>query len=97
MPAFDGGDDCVGIGGPGEGLWLLVGSAQEADDGGLEIDDRAEDAALEAVAGQLGEEAFDGVKPGARCRREVEDEALVPVEPGAHLRSDACALRSCRG
>lgn len=37
MPALDGGDDFVGIGGPGEGLWLLVVLGEEAVDGGLEV------------------------------------------------------------
>ena len=35
---------------------------------------------------ELGEEALDGVEPGARGRREVEGEARMAVEPGAHLR-----------
>ena len=85
MPAFDGGDDFVGIGGPDKGLWLFVGSAQEAVDGGLEIDDRAEDAALEAGAGQLGEEAFDRIEPGGRGRGEMEMEPGMAFEPGADL------------
>ena len=54
--------------------------------GFLEIDDGSEDATLQTLLGQLGKVAFHGIEPGARCRREVEDEALVPVEPGAHLR-----------
>jgi hypothetical protein len=37
VPAFDGGDDLVGIGGPGEGLGLLVVLSKEAVDGGLEV------------------------------------------------------------
>jgi len=36
VPALDGGDDFVGIGGPGEGLWLLVVLGEETVDGGLE-------------------------------------------------------------
>jgi hypothetical protein len=48
LPASDGGDGFVGIGGPGKGLWRLVGLGEEAMDGGLQIDDRSEDAALEA-------------------------------------------------
>jgi len=39
MPAIGGGDDFVWIGGPDEGLWLLVVVGDEAIDGGLEIDD----------------------------------------------------------
>jgi hypothetical protein len=45
---------------------VLVGLPQEAVDGGLEIDDRAEDAAFEAAPGQpstaLSQEAEVGVK-----------------------------------
>ena len=58
---------------------------EEAVDGGLEVDERAEDAALEAAPGELGEEALDGVEPGARGRGEVEGPARVPGEPGADL------------
>ena len=63
MPALDGGDDLVGIGGPGEGLWLLVVLGEETVDGSLEIDDGVEDAAFQAALGQLGEEAFYRVEP----------------------------------
>jgi hypothetical protein len=34
-------------------------------DGGLEVDDRREDAAADALAGDLGEEILDRVQPGA--------------------------------
>ena len=60
-------------------------SAQEAVDGGLEIDDRAEDAALEATAGQFGEEAFDRLESGARGWGAVEHEPRMAAEPGADL------------
>ena len=63
VPAFDGGDDLVGIGGPGEGLGLLVVLSKEAVDGGLEVDERMKDSALEATLRQFGEEALDGVEP----------------------------------
>jgi hypothetical protein len=65
MPALDGGDDLVGIGGPCEGLWHLVCFLDEAVDGSLKVDDGSEDAALYSSLRQLGEEALDGVKPGA--------------------------------
>ncbi len=86
MPTFDGGNDLVGVGGPMEGLWLLVVFFEEAVDCGLEIDDGVEDAAPEATLRQLCKEALDRVEPRARGRREVEGEALMAVEPGAHLR-----------
>ena len=85
MPTFDGGDDFVGVGGPDERFGLLVVFGEEAVDGGLEVDDRVKDAALEATLRQFGEEALDGVEPRARGRREVEGEARMAVEPGTHL------------
>jgi hypothetical protein len=36
VPASDGGDDFIGIGGPDEGVGIIVGFAEEAVDGGLE-------------------------------------------------------------
>jgi hypothetical protein len=39
MPTIGVGDDYVWIGGPDEGLWLLVVVGDEAIDGGLKIDD----------------------------------------------------------
>ena len=44
----------------------------KAVDGRLEVGDADEDAALQALAGQLGEEALDGVEPGRGGAREVE-------------------------
>jgi hypothetical protein len=39
VPASDGGDDFVGIGGPHEGLGVVIGFLKETVDGGLEIND----------------------------------------------------------
>ena len=63
----------------------MVRFGEEAVDGGLQIDDGAEDAAFQAAAGQLGEVAFDGVEPGRGCRGEVEDKPGMALEPGADL------------
>ena len=79
VPAFDGGDDLVWIGGPDEGLRLLVVVGDEAVDGGLKIDDALEDASLEATLAEDGEDALDGVEPTGRCRREVEGPARMAV------------------
>ena len=46
-PSLDGSDDFVWIGGPDEGLGIMVGLGDETVDGGLELDEGAEDAALE--------------------------------------------------
>ena len=78
-----------------KGFGSVVVLGEEAVDGGLEVDDRSEDAALEPSLGQLGEEAFDGVEPGGRGRREVEGEARMAAEPGRTL--GCCGRRSCRG
>jgi hypothetical protein len=54
-------------------------------DGGLKVDDGAEDAAPQAPSGQGREEIFDGVEPGAGGRGEVEDPARMADEPGLDL------------
>lgn len=63
MPSFDSGDNLVGIGGPGEGVGLVVMLGDEAVDGGLQVDDGAEDASRQAAFCQLGKEALDRVEP----------------------------------
>ena len=80
--AADFGEDGFGGFGPHEGLWFIVVLLDVAVDGALEIGDRAEGAALEPAAGQRGEEALDGVQPGAGCRCEVEGPACMPAQPG---------------
>lgn len=62
-PAPDGGDDPIGIGGPGEGFRVGVLLGHKAVDGSLEVDQRVEGAAFQAPAGKLGEEALDRVQP----------------------------------
>ena len=64
----------LGVGG------IVLG--EEPIDGRLKIDDGMEDAVLEPPAGQLCEEALDGVEPRTRGRREVEGPARVAGEPG---------------
>ena len=62
----------------------LVGD--EAVNGELQIDDGLEDAALEALARELGEEALDCVEPGCRGRGEVERPAGMSRQPLAYFR-----------
>ena len=81
MPTGCGGDDFIGIGGPDERLWLLVVIGDEAIDGGLEIDDALENAALGASFGQDGEETLNGVEPAGRGWGKVECPSRVPPEP----------------
>ena len=82
----DSGDNFVWVCGPGEGFWIIVSLCEEAVDGGLEFNNAAEHTELQSLLGKFGEEALDGVEPRARGRREVEDEARVPIEPLRHLR-----------
>jgi len=48
-PSSDGGDDFVGVCIPCEGLRFGVGLGEEAVDGGLGVDDGAEEAAFQAA------------------------------------------------
>ena len=72
LPTFDSGEDAAWRCDPHEGFGIGVGLGHEAVDGELQVDDGLEDAALETLACELGEEAFNGVKPGRRGRGEVE-------------------------
>jgi hypothetical protein len=72
VPAPDRGDDFVWVGGPGEGLRLLIVVFEEAVDRGLQVDDGPKDAALEPALCQGREEALDRVEPGRGRRRGVE-------------------------
>jgi hypothetical protein len=79
-------DDPIGIGVPDEWFRGFIVFGHEAIDGGLEIDERSEHAALQATFAELREETFHGVKPGARRRYEMEGKAQVPSEPRPDLR-----------
>ena len=81
FPSVDLFDDSVGVGGPDEGFWILVVLGEEAIDSGLEIDDGMEHTAFQPPFRELGEEALDGIEPGGRCRREVEMEPWMALQP----------------
>ena len=53
----------------------MVVLGEVAVDRGLGVNQRVERTALEAPSGQGGEEGFDGVRPRARDRRELEGPA----------------------
>ncbi len=63
VPVSAGGDDFVEIGDPSEGLSLGVVAVKETVDGGLEVDQGSQDAALQTALSQDGEEPFDAVEP----------------------------------
>jgi hypothetical protein len=66
VPASDGGDDFMWIGGSDERLGSVVGFLEEAIDGGLEIDDRMEDPALRRRCASLAK------KPSTALSQEAE-------------------------
>ena len=90
MPTGSGGDDFVWIGGPDEGLGLLVVVGDEAVDGGLQIDDALEDTTLEAALGEDSEEALDSVEPAGGGRHEVERPTWMASQPSDHLGALGC-------
>jgi hypothetical protein len=63
FPAPDFFDDLVRVGGPDEGFWIVVGFGEVSIDDSLEVDNALEDASLEPLLGQSGEEPFDGIEP----------------------------------
>jgi hypothetical protein len=63
VPSFDRDDNFVWIGGPCKGFGVVVMLGEEAVDGGLEVDNRVEDAALQTALGEPGEETLHGIQP----------------------------------
>lgn len=70
VPSSDGGDDAIRVSGLAEGRRIAVCLGEEAVDGGLQVDDRSEDAAFQVAIGEPGEEGL--LRPG-------EDERLAGV------------------
>ncbi len=75
-------EDCVGGFGPDEWLGVIVVLVDISFDGGLEVGNRGENAALKAAARQRREEALDGVEPRGGRGREVEHPSRMAREPG---------------
>ena len=86
FPSFDSSEDAAWACGPYEGLGVSVSFGDEALDGEFELCDGSEDAAFEALVGEFGEEALDGVEPGSGSWREVESPARVLRELLSDLR-----------
>src|SRR4029079_547390 len=51
----------------------------------LQVNDGSEHSALEALAREFGEEAFDRIEPGCGCWGEVERPARMACQPLAHF------------
>src|SRR5207237_2743040 len=71
--------------GPDEGLGAGIVLGEIRIDGGLQVGDRAEDAAADVLPGYHGKEILDGVEPGGRDRGEGESPTRMPRQPGQHL------------
>jgi hypothetical protein len=71
--------------GPHEGLGVVVVLFEVTVVGVPKVDDRSENAAPDALAGEFGEEAFDSIEPEARFWGEVEGPMGMSVEPSLTL------------
>ena len=70
MAAVEFGQNGLGGFGPDERFRAGIVLGEISIDCGLQVGDRAEDAAAGALAGHLGEKVLDGVEPGGRGRGE---------------------------
>src|SRR5215469_12318812 len=82
---FDLFQDVSGFGGPDEGLGAVIVMVEVVEDGCDQLLDTAKDPATQAIFGQVAEESFHHVQPGAACGREVHAEAGIASEPALDL------------
>ena len=81
LPASDLGHDGGSLGGPDEWLGVIVVLSEVALHGDLQVGDALENAAADALAGDLGEEALDEIEPRRPGGGEVEPEPGVLRQP----------------
>ena len=86
MSASDFFQDVVGLGGPDEGLRIVIVLVDVVTDGGDQLFEILEDSAPDSVVRQVAEEALDHVEPRSRGRREVHMETLVFGKPALDTR-----------
>jgi len=72
MPSFFSRDDVLWLCPPVERCGLLIMGLDEDVYGLLQRHDRVEDTAFQTALGELGEEALDGIQPGAGRRDEMK-------------------------
>ena len=77
------GEDCFAFCMPCVALRLRVAVGQIGFDGANQFGDAAKAAVANHIAGEIGEEAFDKIQPGAPGRREVAVDAWMTVDPTA--------------
>ena len=54
LPTIDSGDDAVGVGGPAEWFWIVVGLGEEPVDGNVQVVHRTKHTTLQPPAGSAG-------------------------------------------
>src|ERR1043166_1371970 len=79
-------DDGVWFGGPDKWLGVLIAMLNPIGDGRFEVGYAGEGTAADALARDLGKQPLDEVEPGRGCRREVQGEARVALEPALNRR-----------
>jgi len=86
------GDDRIGFCSPYEGLWVGVAVFDPFGNSDFELGHAVECPSSDALPCNLSEQSLDEVEPGAGCRREVEFEARMVLEPTVHGRCFVCAV-----
>jgi hypothetical protein len=86
------GDDRVGFCSPYEGLRVGVAVFDPFGDSVFELGHAVERASSDALPCNLGEQSLDEVEPGAGCRREVECDARMALEPAVHGGCFVCGV-----
>ena len=80
---------------PDEGFGIGIVFGQISIDCRLQVDNRAEDAATDALPCHLGEEVLHRIEPGRRGRGEVDGPARMARQPGQHPRLREGRLLGC--
>ena len=77
-------ENVSGGGGPHERFGLGIVGFEVVHDGLLQFGDASEDAASDALVGDLGKEALDLIEPRGGCGRKVEMNARMLGQPSLH-------------
>ena len=86
MATFDLLENIAGRGGPNEWLWIGIVGSQVIPDRLDEVRHIPEDASPESLNCEIPEEPLDHVEPRRAGRREMNMEALMPLQPRRDLR-----------
>ena len=73
--------DVIGLGGPNEGLGILIMHSDVLLDNGNQFGNAPKDAALQSISRDAAEEALDHVEPGSGRWREMDMETRMLFQP----------------